>query len=94
MRIALILTSPSAIFFWAEVKIRENVGRDILMRLAASICFNSSRQARRIASNSSRVKYTPSNLFKGLHIGLKHRSPGTHLIHLVFLGRINTPLLL
>jgi len=85
--ITLILTKPSAIFLWADVIIRENVGREIFICLAASICFKPSKQASLIASNSSRLKYTPSNLFKGLQRGLKHRSPGIHFTQRVFLGR-------
>jgi hypothetical protein len=81
-----MLTSPSAIFLWAEVNIRENVGRDTFISFAASSCFISSRQASRTASNSSKDKYTPSSLFNGLQSGLKHRSPGTHFTHLVFFG--------
>jgi hypothetical protein len=83
---ALIFTSPSAIFLWADVKIREKVGLDILINFAASICLSSSRQARRTASNSSRVKDTTLHFPKGRHNGLKHLSPGTHLTHRVFLG--------
>ena len=85
---ALIFTRPSAILFLAEETILENVGRDILSLFAASNCFNPSRSASLTASNSSRVRYTPFSLFKGLQIGLKHLSPGRHRIHLVFLGRM------
>ena len=81
-----VFTSASAIFLCAEVSILENVGREIFIFLAASICFIPSRQASRTDSNSSRVKETTSSLFKGLQRGLKHLSLGTHLIHLVFLG--------
>lgn len=85
---ALILTSESATLFRADDTILENVGLDILSFLAASICFNPSRSANLTASNSSRVKHTHLTLFKGLHMGLKHLSPGKHLIHLVFFGLI------
>ncbi len=88
---ALILTSPSAIFLCAEVKILENVGLDIFISFAALICFKPSRQARRIASNSSRVRQIVFDLSSGLHNGLKHRSPGAHFIHLVFLGLKSIP---
>ena len=84
---ALILTNPSAILLRAEDTILENVGLDILSLFAASTCFNPSRSASLMASNSSSVRYTPFSLLRGLHIGLKHLSPGKHFIHLVFFGR-------
>jgi len=87
---ALILTSASAIFLCAEVSILENVGREMFINFPAFSCFKPSRQESLIASNSSRLKYTLLTLFKGLHKGLKHRSPGTHFTHLVFLG-LKTP---
>jgi hypothetical protein len=68
--IALILTTPSAIFLCADETILEKVDRDIRIRFAASNCFNPSKSASLTASNSSKVKYTLFNLLKGLHIGL------------------------
>jgi len=86
--IVLILTRASAIFLCAEVSILEKVGRETFIFFAASSCFIPSRQESRTASNSSRLKDTVSNLRKGLQRGLKHRSLGKHLIHLVFFGLI------
>jgi len=83
---ALILTNPSAILLRADATIRENVGLDILSRLAASTCFNPSRSASLTASNSSSVRQMLFILSKGLHAGLKHHSPDRQLTHLVFLG--------
>ncbi len=87
---ALMLTKASAIFFNADVLIREKVGREIFILLAASSCLIPSHKESRTASNSSKVRQTPSISFTRLHFGLKQRSPGRHLIHLVFLGLINT----
>ena len=91
IRIALILTRPSAIFLRAEFTMREKVGREILIRFAASSCFISSRSASLRASNSSSVRYTPCSSLSGLQRGRKHLSPGAHLIHLIFLGLMKPP---
>ena len=84
-----MFTRASATFLHAEVMIRENVGREILRCLAASSCFSPSRQARRIASNSSRLRVTPSSSLEVLQRGRKHLSPGKHLTQRVFLGLTN-----
>jgi hypothetical protein len=88
---ALTFTSASVTFLQALATILENVGRDIFISLAASTCRISSKQASRIASNSSIFNTTPSSLRSEWHFGRKQRSPGRHFIHLVFLGRILSP---
>ena len=91
IRIALMLTSASATFVWAAASILVNVGRDTLILRAASICLSPERSASLSASNSSSVMFTPCSSLRGLQQGRKHRSSGSHLIHLVFFGRIQVP---
>jgi len=88
---AFTFTKASVTFLHADETIREKVGRDIFINFAASLCFISSKHASRIASNSSILSTTPSSSLTGLHFGRKHLSPGKHLTHLVFFGRIHDP---
>src|SRR3989338_2450141 len=89
--IALIFTSPSATFKWADERMRVNVGRETFMRLAACACVNPSRSAKRIDSNSSIVTATPSRTITVLRFGRKHLSPGKHFTHLIFFGLMKSP---
>ena len=83
---ALRFTSASEIFFRAAARILETVERWTFIRKAVA-CWSSFRRSQsRRASNSSRERVTPWSFPLGRHRGRKQRSPGWHLIHLVFLG--------
>ena len=88
---ALRLTRASDTLARAEVRILETVERWTFI-LRAMACWSRFRRSQsRSASNSSSERITPWSFSSWRQRGRKQRSPGSHLIHLVFLGLTQAP---